>query len=67
VAQYECRTKTTTRHEYVLPNPCNWVEFSKAMSYAHQEYTSANGNPAADDSIWVTHADEEIIIYWEES
>ena len=66
MAQFETRDKRTIRHEYVLPDPVNWAEVGKAFSAAHQAYEDANGR-AADDSIWVTHADEEIIIYWEES
>jgi hypothetical protein len=37
------------------------------VSYAYQEYSSATGKNVSDDSIWVTHRDEEIIIYWEEA
>jgi len=66
MAQYYPRTKTTTVHEYVMPNPVNLAEFSKAMSYAYQEY-QGGGRTLADDSIWVTHKDNEIIIYWEEN
>ena len=67
MAQYEARTRTTTVHEYVMPNPVNLAEFSKAMSYAYQEYTAATGKNVSDDSTWVTHKDDEIIIYWEEA
>ena len=65
MAQFETRTKATTRHEYVLPNPVNQAEFNKALSVAYSDY-SKSGKYIADDSVWVTHADEEIIIYWEE-
>lgn len=66
MAQYETRTRTTIRHEYVVPDPVNWAEVGKAFSAASRDYEDANGR-TADDSIWVTHADEEIIIYWEET
>jgi hypothetical protein len=66
MAQFEKRIRTTTAHQYVLPNPANQAEFQKAMSYAYQEYGDNTGREVYDDSIWVTHADEEIIIYWEE-
>lgn len=65
MAQYERRDKRTVRHEYVLPNPANWVEVRKALDSASGDYTDAFPR-IADDSIWVTHADDEIIIYWEE-
>jgi hypothetical protein len=66
MAVYYPRTKTTTTHEYVMPNPVNQAEFYKAMSYAHQEYLSAHHRDPSDDSIYVTHNDDEIVIYWEE-
>lgn len=67
MALYSERKKQTTRHEYVVPNPVNAAEFTKALSAAYQDYTRETGKQVADDSIWVTHADEEIIIYWEEA
>jgi hypothetical protein len=67
MAVFEKRARTVTTHEYVMPNPVNWAEYEKALGYAHQEYMHANGGKSAsDDSIWVTHPDDEIIIYWEE-
>jgi hypothetical protein len=67
MAQYGKRTKTTVRHEYVMPRPVNLGEVSKAMSAAYQDYTAATGKNVTDDSIWLTHNDDELIIYWEES
>lgn len=67
MALYTQRERATTRHEYVVPNPVNAAEFTKALSAAYQDYQSATGRNVSDDSIWVTHADEEIIIYWEET
>jgi len=67
VAQFEKRIKTTTVHQYVLPNPANHVEVNKALLHAYQEYTDATGKSVFDDSVWITHADDEIIIYWEEN
>jgi hypothetical protein len=61
MAVYSQRVRQTIRHEYVLPNPVNAAEFSKALSAAYQDAPRV-----ADDTVWVTHADEEIIIYWEE-
>ena len=66
MAVYEKRRRETVVHELAMPNPVNLTEFSKAMSYAFQEYSGQTGRNASDDSIWVTHSDEEIIIYWEE-
>lgn len=66
MALYTTREKETTRHEYVVPNPVNATEFSKALTAAYQDYQNATGRTIADDSLWVTHADDEIIIYWEE-
>lgn len=67
MALYSERTRNTTRHEYVLPNPTCQGEFMKAISAAYQDYTRVTGKQVYDDSVWVTHADEEIIIYWEEA
>jgi hypothetical protein len=66
MALYTERVQTTRRHEYVLPNPVNQAEFMKAISKAYQDYGDTMGQ-VADDSVWITHADEEIIIYWEEN
>ena len=67
MAQWDKRVRTTTVHEYVMPNPVNLGEVSRAMSAAYQEYTRTTGKNVSDDSVWVTHTDDEIIIYWEES
>jgi hypothetical protein len=67
MAIYSQRERTQIRHEYVLPNPVNATEFSKALSAAYQDAPRATGKNIADDTVWVTHADEEIIIYWEEN
>jgi len=66
MAQYEQRVKTLTIHEYVLPNPANHAEVGKAFSGAYQDYKDAMGRGVSDDAVWITHADDEIIIYWEE-
>jgi hypothetical protein len=66
MATYTKRIRQTTRHEYVLPNPSNWAEFDKAMDASSRDFRDHVGS-TSDDSIWVTHADEEIIIYWEEN
>jgi hypothetical protein len=66
MAQYEQRARETIRHEYVLPNPANHAEIGKALSAAYQDYKLATDRSVSDDAVWVTHADEEIIIYWEE-
>lgn len=68
MAQFEKRTRTTTRHEYVLPNPANHAEVHKALAYAYQEYAGhKNTASVSDDALWFTHTDEELTIYWEES
>lgn len=68
MAQYGIRIRTTTRHEYFLPNPTNHVEFYKALSYAYQEYKdNMRTETVSDDAVWVTHSDDEITIYWEEA
>jgi hypothetical protein len=66
MAQYEQRTKTINRYEYVLPNPANHAEIGKALSAAYQDYKLATDRSVSDDAVWITHADDEIIIYWEE-
>jgi hypothetical protein len=67
MAVWEKRIRETVVHEYVMPNPVNLWEVSRAMAAAYQDYTRLTGKNVADDSVWVTHSDEEIIIYWEES
>lgn len=67
MAIYTQRKRTSVKHEYVLPNPVNQAEFNKAIMSAYADYSSHTGRNIADDSVWVTHADEEIIIYWEEN
>lgn len=67
MALYSQRERKTVKHEYVLPNPVNATEFTKALAGAYADYRTATGKNVADDSVWVTHADEEIIIYWEEN
>jgi hypothetical protein len=67
MALYSERIRTTVKHEYVLPSPVNATEFTKALSAAYQDAPRITGKNLADDSVWVTHADEEIIIYWEEN
>jgi hypothetical protein len=67
MALYTTRKRQTTVHEYVLPNPVNLGEVTKAMSAAYADYTARTGRNVSDDSIYVTHTDEEIILYFEES
>ena len=66
MAAYETRTKTTVRHEFVLPNPTNWAELSKAVT-AIEHDLKANGMDASyDDVVTVAATEEEIILSWEE-
>lgn len=65
MAQFDRRDRTTTRHEYVLSNPVNWAEVGKAFAAARQDMEAAGVSPDWDDVVWVTHADEEIVVYWE--
>ena len=66
MAQWSKRKVTTARHEYVVAKPCNWVEMHKALDAAASGYKEITRRPLADDSMWVTSTDEEIIIYWEQ-
>ena len=66
MAVYSKRERKAVKHEYFMPDPVNATELTKALSAAYQDYSNATGKNIADDTVWVTHADEEIIIYWEE-
>ena len=65
MAVYTKRKRERVVHEYVMPNPVCLGEFAKAMSAAYADYSQLTGKNISDDSLWVTHADEEITIYWE--
>ena len=60
------RTKTTTRHEYIVPAPGCWTDVKEAMAFAARDRTERALSNDWDDVIKVDHDDESIIVYWEE-
>jgi len=59
------RTKTTTRHEYIIPQPAAYGDVREAMQFALRDKDAAGLTTNYDDSLTVTHDDENIIVYWE--
>lgn len=64
MAQFETRTVTSLRHEYVLPSPAEWGELGKATAAAHQALRAAGKDPSADDAAFIEARDGEVVIYW---
>lgn len=60
------RTKTTIRHEYVIPSPACWSDVKMAMHWAAQAREAAGLSNDYDDVIRVDSDDENIIVFWEE-
>lgn len=61
------RTKTTVRHEYIVPEPAAYGDVMEAIVFAKRDATEAGIDISYDDAMTVTHDDENIIVYWEES
>lgn len=67
MADYTTRTKTTVRHEFVLPNPANWAELSKAFSAIKHDVEAHGLDSRYDDIVTIKATEEEIILFWEET
>lgn len=67
MAEYSTRIKTTKRHEVVLHNPTNWVEFTKALNVAVMSWQNAHATERQpwDNSLVVEANEDEIIISFE--
>ena len=63
----EQRTKTTTRHEYLIPVPACWTDVQTAMAWAAEVRKVQGLSNKYDDVIKVDHNDDNIIVFWEEN
>ena len=63
----EERTKTTTRHEYIIPRPACWTDVKMAMHLAAQAREEAGLRNDYDDVIKLDADDTHIIIFWEDA
>jgi hypothetical protein len=59
------RTRTTVRHEYVVPQPAAYGDLLEAIQFAKRDAVEAGKDTSYDDAMHVTHDDENIIVYWE--
>lgn len=62
----DTRTTTTVRHEYLVRNPAPYADVQEAILFAKRDATDAGKDTSYDDTLWVTHNDDHIIVYWEE-
>jgi len=60
------RTKTTIRHEYVMPSPACWTDVQLAMRIASEARQAAGLSINYDDVVKVESDDEHVIVFWEE-
>jgi hypothetical protein len=66
---YDRRTTTVTRHEYVLDGPTNAIEVFKMLNAATRDVATVMGiavGDLADDVVKVETEDATIVAYWEE-
>jgi hypothetical protein len=63
MASYSKRTVTTTRVEYVLTCPTNWVEVQKAMIAAEVELGEERAR--MDDAVTVECRDDGLVLWYE--
>jgi len=63
----EQRTKTSIRHEYLIPSPACWTDVQTAMAWAAEARKIIGLSNKYDDIIKVDSDDENIIVFWEES
>lgn len=60
MADWTRREETKRAIVYSLPNPTNWVEVAKVFSAIRQEISERAAS--YDDTVTVTHADDEILV-----
>jgi hypothetical protein len=65
VSLVSMRTKTTVRHEYVVPNPAAYGDLLEAIQFAKRDAAEAGKDTSYDDAMHVTHDDDNLIVYWE--
>lgn len=61
------RKRVTERHEYIVPQPAAYGDVNEAILFAKRDAEAAGHRMGFDDSLMVTHDDDNIIVYWEES
>jgi hypothetical protein len=59
------RTRTTVRHEYLVPQPAAYGDVLEAIDFAKRDAVDGGVNISYDDALHVTHDDENIIVFWE--
>lgn len=64
---YNKRESTIKKHEYVLPSSVAAGEVQVAITHARRDKEAAGYEASFMDSVMIGVADEEIIVYWEES
>lgn len=68
MAEFTQRTRTTTRHEYVLKTPANIAEMGKAYDAAKRDWKAKNPTRVEYDDTFQVEGDEiEIVLYWIEN
>jgi hypothetical protein len=70
MADFDQRTVTTVRHEYVLKSPTNPTEMNKAMHAAYRDraaHEHVEIQDVYDDQIVVAARGDEVVVWWEQS
>lgn len=60
------RTKTTVRHEYVVPSPAALSDFQLAIHLGLKAREAAGLSNNYDDALRIESDDEHVIVFWEE-
>lgn len=58
------RTRTSIRHEYVIPSPAYAKDIGLAIHWATQ--AMPEGRRGCDDAYFVEASDDEVIVWWPE-
>ncbi|UXM90937.1 hypothetical protein [Paenarthrobacter sp. JL.01a] len=61
------RTRTTVRHEYIIPSPACWTDVQLAMHLASEARKAAGLSVNYDDVVKVESDDDYVIVFWEET
>ena len=67
MSQVSERTKTTVRHEYIIPSPACLSDVQLALRLASEARSAAGLSNSYDDVIQVEAADSYVIVFWEEA
>jgi hypothetical protein len=65
VSVVSMRTKTTVRHEYIVPDPAAYGDLLEAIQFAKRDAAEAGKDTSYDDSLHVTHDGDNLIVFWE--